>query len=283
MPVDSHRGPVMRERRPVRVEQPVVPLERRVARRADGAVASWSDSCGCPRCTAISPRGASGPASAARPACPATGSDGAAAREERAAGHQRRARAPRWRARAAATPSDAARRSRLAMQHVPRRAGHERGERAQPRGPVSGGRHQAVARLQGAATAPAPSCRRLHATCPTATSPTSRPTTTRCRRRARRPTRYDEIAAGAGAGRRPAAQHRAVHRLPRRHRPEARRAVARRDAQGVSRRAAQAFPDGSRRNDSQAQMRNMARAMTDAEIEEVPLFYAGKASAGGER
>lgn len=45
----------------------------------------------------------------------------------------------------------------------------------------------------------------------------------------------------------------------------------------------QAFRSGSRRNDSEAQMRNVVRAMTDAEIEDVSAFYAGKASAGGER
>ena len=44
-----------------------------------------------------------------------------------------------------------------------------------------------------------------------------------------------------------------------------------------------AFRSGQRRNDSQAQMRKVARAMTDAEIEEVSAFYAGKASPGGER
>lgn len=41
-----------------------------------------------------------------------------------------------------------------------------------------------------------------------------------------------------------------------------------------------AFKEGTRRNDSQAQMRAMARAMTQQEIEEVAAFYAGKASAG---
>lgn len=35
-----------------------------------------------------------------------------------------------------------------------------------------------------------------------------------------------------------------------------------------------AFKTGARRNDSHAQMRNMARAMTDAEIEQVAEFYA---------
>jgi cytochrome c553 len=45
----------------------------------------------------------------------------------------------------------------------------------------------------------------------------------------------------------------------------------------------QAFRAGTRRNDSEAQMRNVARSMTDAEIEEVSSFYARKASAGGER
>ena len=44
----------------------------------------------------------------------------------------------------------------------------------------------------------------------------------------------------------------------------------------------QAFASGARRNDSQAQMRNMARAMTPREIEEVAAFYARK-SASGER
>lgn len=40
-----------------------------------------------------------------------------------------------------------------------------------------------------------------------------------------------------------------------------------------------AFRDGTRRNDSQAQMRNMVRTITDAEIEEVASFYARKAAA----
>jgi cytochrome c553 len=44
-----------------------------------------------------------------------------------------------------------------------------------------------------------------------------------------------------------------------------------------------AFRAGSRRNDSEAQMRNMARAMTDREIEEVSAFYARKASSGESR
>jgi cytochrome c553 len=44
-----------------------------------------------------------------------------------------------------------------------------------------------------------------------------------------------------------------------------------------------AFRAGRRGNDSEAQMRNVVRSMTDAEIEEVSSFYARKASAGGER
>lgn len=44
-----------------------------------------------------------------------------------------------------------------------------------------------------------------------------------------------------------------------------------------------AFRAGKRGNDSEAQMRNVVRSMTDAEIEEVSSFYARKASAGGER
>lgn len=43
------------------------------------------------------------------------------------------------------------------------------------------------------------------------------------------------------------------------------------------------FQSGTRRNDSEAQMRNMVRAMTSAEIEEVASFYARKASAGEAR
>lgn len=42
----------------------------------------------------------------------------------------------------------------------------------------------------------------------------------------------------------------------------------------------EAFKEGSRKNDSQAQMRNMARAMTSDEIVEVSKFYARKASSG---
>jgi cytochrome c553 len=45
----------------------------------------------------------------------------------------------------------------------------------------------------------------------------------------------------------------------------------------------QGFRSGARGNDSEAQMRNVARAMTDAEIDEVSTFYARKASAGGGR
>lgn len=42
-----------------------------------------------------------------------------------------------------------------------------------------------------------------------------------------------------------------------------------------------AFRDGRRRNDGEGQMRNMARAMTDKEIEEVAGFYARKAAGEG--
>jgi cytochrome c553 len=41
-----------------------------------------------------------------------------------------------------------------------------------------------------------------------------------------------------------------------------------------------AFQSGFRRNDAQAQMRNMVRAMTPQEIDEVAAFYARKASDG---
>jgi cytochrome c553 len=42
----------------------------------------------------------------------------------------------------------------------------------------------------------------------------------------------------------------------------------------------QAFKDGTRKNDAQAQMRNMARPMSAREIDEVAEFYARKASSG---
>ena len=45
----------------------------------------------------------------------------------------------------------------------------------------------------------------------------------------------------------------------------------------------EAFASGVRRNDSQAQMRNMARAMTPREIQEVATFYARKAGSGERR
>lgn len=44
-----------------------------------------------------------------------------------------------------------------------------------------------------------------------------------------------------------------------------------------------AFRAGTRHNDSEEQMRNMARSLSDAEIDEVATFYAGKASPGGAR
>ena len=42
----------------------------------------------------------------------------------------------------------------------------------------------------------------------------------------------------------------------------------------------QAFRSGERRNDAEAQMRVVARAMTDREIEDVAAFYAAKSSPG---
>lgn len=44
-----------------------------------------------------------------------------------------------------------------------------------------------------------------------------------------------------------------------------------------------AFRTGERRNDAEAQMRSVARAMTDAEVDEVSAFYTSKASAGEAR
>jgi cytochrome c553 len=43
------------------------------------------------------------------------------------------------------------------------------------------------------------------------------------------------------------------------------------------------FRSGARRSDSEAQMRNMARAMSDQEIDEVATFYARKATSGATR
>jgi len=45
----------------------------------------------------------------------------------------------------------------------------------------------------------------------------------------------------------------------------------------------QAFKDGTRRNDSLAQMRNMVIPMTQKEIDEVATFYARKRSDGERR
>jgi cytochrome c553 len=45
----------------------------------------------------------------------------------------------------------------------------------------------------------------------------------------------------------------------------------------------QAFRDGARGNDPEAQMRNVVRGMTDQEITDVANFYAGKASAAAAR
>jgi cytochrome c553 len=44
-----------------------------------------------------------------------------------------------------------------------------------------------------------------------------------------------------------------------------------------------AFRSGTRHNDSEEQMRNMARSLSDAEIVQLATFYAGKASPGGAR
>jgi cytochrome c553 len=42
----------------------------------------------------------------------------------------------------------------------------------------------------------------------------------------------------------------------------------------------QAFRSGERRNDSQAQMRNVVRTMSDQEMAEVAAFYARKVAGG---
>ena len=44
-----------------------------------------------------------------------------------------------------------------------------------------------------------------------------------------------------------------------------------------------AFRSGARHNDAQAQMRNMARAMTAREVDDVSTFYARKAASAEKR
>ena len=115
-------------------------------------------------------------------------------------------------------------------------------------------------------------------TCRTATSATWPPTTPRCRRRATAPTTYDEslpalvrvgdplrniapcISCHGGVDHKLGAPW--LEGMPKDYLVDA--------AEGASQ-------AGERRNDAHAQMRNMVRAMTEKEIEEVSAFYARKA------
>ena len=129
---------------------------------------------------------ACGPASAARPACPRAGAparrpQGAPQADRRRARRAAMARAGAERRR---RPGRDARAATARMCHGAQ--GMSEAERAEPGGPVPGSGHQAAARLQARRPYPVPSCRRCRATSRTATSTTSRPTTTRCPRRARR-------------------------------------------------------------------------------------------------
>ena len=72
----SDREPMVKAHGALRVGQSLVPLERGVAGRADGAVDARGLRRGCLRCTGTSPRRACGRASAARPACRRAGRDG---------------------------------------------------------------------------------------------------------------------------------------------------------------------------------------------------------------
>ena len=137
----------MDDERPLCVEQSVVPLEHRLARGADGRCRSSSDSSCCLPCSAISRQAASGRDLPRRGRARRTGAPARAAENAgrpppsfslpaMGARGLERCRRPRRDDR------------RAAVQHVSRRAGRERGQRAEPRGPVSGSRHQAVAGLQ---------------------------------------------------------------------------------------------------------------------------------------
>ena len=263
--------------RPHALEQPVVRWSVVGARRAHGRRAAGRLRLAAVGARATSPPRACGTASAAPPACRRTGATGAAAAKPAARSTQRRARCARWRAPA---PSDAGRPRRharaAAMHDVPRRAGHERRRRAEPRGPVSRGRHQAAA----STTSSGDRAQLDHAgaragACPTATSATSPPTTPRCRRRAPRPTTYDEALPALVRVGRSAAQHRALHRPAT---AASTRSSARRGSKACRRTtSSRSSPRSRRASGATTATRRCATwraAMTAAEIDDVAEFYA---------
>ena len=106
---DSDRGPVMDERAPVRVEQPVVPLEHRVARGADGRCVPGGIRRAALRAARLHGRRTLG---AHLPRGGGAGNWGAASAAGRSPRrHGRRARGRHGEHEAGATPSVAARRS----------------------------------------------------------------------------------------------------------------------------------------------------------------------------
>ena len=191
----------------------------------------------------------------------------------------------RWRARA---PSDAVGRGAtlaLRLHDVPRRAGHERGRTRR----TSPGQYPEVVIKQlhdykrgkraqldhGSARA---------RSCPTATSTTSRPTTPTLPKARTAPTdlRRSRCRRWCASATRCATSRPASPATAASTRSSARRG-SRACRRTISSRSSKAFASGARRNDSQAQMRNMARAMTPREIEEVADFYARKAGSGERR
>ena len=285
MPVDSDRGAVMDDERLYAWSNPWFRWSVVVARRRSRSLSFLVGFVVLPSVQRRFHRGrASGPASAARRACPRNWGAGAAA-DEGGAGVHRASCSCRAMARAGLERRRRARRDARApaVQHVPRRARHERGRRAQPRGAISRGRASSSCRTTRAATAIASfmhGARR--ATSPTATSPTSPPTTTRCRRRARRPrdTTRARRPRWCASATRCATSRLASHVTAVPTTSSARRG-SRACPRSTSSFSSTTSRSGTRRNDSHAQMRNMARAMTAREIDEVADFYAQAAEGRG--
>ena len=258
------------------MEQPLVPLERDLARRADASLRCSSASSGCRRCTRdFSAQGIW--ASICRAAgVPTQWGEAGEPAQERRVSTRRRARRARWRGRRQrrGRPRRDARAQQCTMCHGAQ--GMSRGRRAEPGRAVSGSRHQAAARLQERRPHAFASCRRLRANL--------------VGRRHRRPRRLLRVAAqGADARRRPTTNRSpALVRVgdPLRNiapcischggiDQQARRAVARGHAEATTSWSSCTPSHRARaRNDSHAQMRNMVRPMTEQEIEEVSEFYA---------
>ena len=249
--------------------QPVVPLERGLAGRADASRRCWSASSGCRRCMATSRRKGLW--------------DEHLPRRRRAGGLvRRRRRRPRPCRRRPTSCSSAAWRAPAAATSVGRGATlalnctmcHGAQGMSASDAPNLAGQYPEVVikQLQDykAGKRASPIMEALaQEPVGRATSTTSPPTTPTCPRRARRrpPTtrRCRRWCASARrcATSRPASPATAAST----------RSWARRGSRACPRTTwspqLRAFRDGARRNDSEAQMRNVARAMTDAEIEEV--------------